>query len=1452
MSGAQNSKKKNNSKKEKEPISYSHPEKKREDSRKNNLDYIGLTKISHAQMEQFRRKHESKVLTILLSDLEGSTKQQSELGNLRAAELVKAYQAIFRKLLESYECQEISTAGDSFVVVFAMPSEAVKFALNLQAALRKARSEIPDLPQVRIGIHQGQVVVEKSPDGQKPIEIYGVQVSTAARIMDLGRGGQILCSRTVFDDARAILEKNDFKGLSEISWLNHGPYRFKGVLESSEVCEVGEKSFAPLQPPPATTKSWPVGYSEEILGWRPSSGELVPETNWILVERLGKAKSAEGIFSRYKGEFGEVWKAWNPSSKAYQVFKFCFKHEYLRILKREARLLKKLQKHHHPNIVEVYDVTEGEKPPHYLEMEYVEGPSLEEWLETNPQLEDRLEIIAQVADALDTVHAAGIYHRDIKPSNILLTKREDGALIAKLSDFGLGAAEDKDLLKSISSTRLEGVSGTWDYIAPEIRKGKPASKQSDLYSLGVTLFQVVTGDIHRPLGDWEKAVPCEVLREDIRRCIASDPADRWQNASELAQALRAHDSRVRELELKRAHEKQKAKAKKLRLISSIAATITLIMIGLGSYALLQRQKARCQAIIAQKERDEAVKAKKRIEEELYYSQVLLAEKNMKVPRYDIARELLWNTPPHLRNWEWGLLLEKCYADLLTLEGHEGAITSIDFSPDGERLLTASEDKTARIWDLKTGREILRLSGDGAGIYFAEFSADGKLVLTVSSDHKAHIWDGLSGEKISTINKHHLPFILLKKGTSSRGPLSDEEIISFWEKSSLNNLYSNLKESDIDIIFKNGLTFTWNKLREEEFIRLFETLDQSMGIVSARFSPDGSFTLVASGNGGITLFDQKRGKTILEIEEQDPTLFPNAFKTTEGACHWLTSKRMLTALFSPDGKEIISSSKDGVLSFWDAKTGKKIKMFKVNEGPIVNVRFNRSGSRMLTASTEGKMKIWETGSWKELLNFGGAGTGLLDVVFTPDGRYIASSSLDLMGYIWDGQNGKKISHFIGRPLAVDPGSRYLAVTILGGVSIIDIPDRKELFKVEGHSSLVDCAKFSPDGSMMATASSDSTARIWDAHKPLDSILIVDGQDPVNKISLSHDNKHLLTFSWGNSVKVWDVEKQRLIVDEEVRRGLSTQVSLDSKGTKLALPLQNNEAVIIDLNNLGKRIFLKGHRGEVISVRFSPDGMFVVTTSEDHTVKLWETTNGKERITFKGHEDTVWDVDFNPDGERILTQSRDRTARIWDLKTGKQKASLKGHLSGLHSALFSPDGTRVVTTAAETAIKIWDASTGKLLKNLTGHTANPWQACFSPDGTLVLSAARDKTARIWDVETGKELFTLKGHSVGVYSARFSPDGSRIVTTGGLDSKIWETRTGRELLSLVGHRGGVNDAIFSQDGRLLITASEDGTVRIWKTSPWKADELPGDKEMSWRERYRLWHFSRYQENLKKNKIF
>ena len=218
---------------------------------------VELSEVARREIDDFRLSHETKVLTIFFSDLVGSTQLQVEQGNTLAARLVQRHYAIMRATLAQYDGREISTAGDSMLIVFAAPADAVKFAVQAEHAMRREQVREPLLPAMRCGIHQGQVVLQKEAGASDFTDIYGVQVSMAARIMSLGHSGQILLSRAVFDDARTILGHERLPGLDELQWANHGAYRFKGFHEDCDVCEVGEEGTATLVAPPASAKAWP-------------------------------------------------------------------------------------------------------------------------------------------------------------------------------------------------------------------------------------------------------------------------------------------------------------------------------------------------------------------------------------------------------------------------------------------------------------------------------------------------------------------------------------------------------------------------------------------------------------------------------------------------------------------------------------------------------------------------------------------------------------------------------------------------------------------------------------------------------------------------------------------------------------------------------------------------------------------------------------------------------------------------------------------------------------------------------------------------------------------------------------------------------------------------------------------------------------------------------------------
>ncbi|RYZ61993.1 MAG: hypothetical protein EOO14_03595 [Chitinophagaceae bacterium] len=243
-------------------------------------------------------------------------------------------------------------------------------------------------------------------------------------------------------------------------------------------------------------------------------------------------------------------------------------------------------------------------------------------------------------------------------------------------------------------------------------------------------------------------------------------------------------------------------------------------------------------------------------------------------------------------------------------------------------------------------------------------------------------------------------------------------------------------------------------------------------------------------------------------------------------------------------------------------------------------------------------------------------------------------------------------------------------------------------------------------------------------------------------------------------------------------------------------------------------LKEHSSQITSARFSPDGRLVATTAFfDKQIKLWDVRTGKLLKDLPGHTDGVLSACFSPDGKRVVSASQDKTAKVWDVRTGMLLLNLKGHGSWVESVGFSADGRRIATASADGSAKIWDAANGALLNTLSGHSGGLVSAQFSPDSKRVLTASWDSSARIWDANSGSLVASLKGHRGAVLSAAFSPDG-RVVVTASLDStaKVWNAADGAYLFDCAGHTNWVSAAKFSSNGAKVITASKDGTVRVW----------------------------------------
>ncbi|MBI5667889.1 MAG: protein kinase [Chloroflexi bacterium] len=292
--------------------------------------------------------------------------------------------------------------------------------------------------------------------------------------------------------------------------------------------------------------------------------------------------------------------------------------------------------------------------------------------------------------------------------------------------------------------------------------------------------------------------------------------------------------------------------------------------------------------------------------------------------------------------------------------------------------------------------------------------------------------------------------------------------------------------------------------------------------------------------------------------------------------------------------------------------------------------------------------------------------------------------------------------------------------------------------------------------------------------------------------------------------------------------------------------------------GTRQVFVGHNDRVTSVAYSPDGRTALSGSRDSTAILWNVATGEILHRLEGHSDWVWDVAFSPDGRLALTASADKTLVLWDVESGELVRRLEGHDSVVRSAAFSTDGEQLVSGAEDGALLLWDVETGDVLRTMrsnapifdvafskssvtalsagrdgvitlwnvqageplltfgadgSGHTNEVWSVAYTPDDSGLLSASEDGTLILWSFESPQPVRRYEGHASRVTSAAFSPDGQTFVS-GSEDNSIivWDVATGRIIRRFIGHTFLVYGVAFSPDGKQVLSGSWDATVRLW----------------------------------------
>jgi WD40 repeat protein len=522
--------------------------------------------------------------------------------------------------------------------------------------------------------------------------------------------------------------------------------------------------------------------------------------------------------------------------------------------------------------------------------------------------------------------------------------------------------------------------------------------------------------------------------------------------------------------------------------------------------------------------------------------------------------------------------------LVTIIGHQGTVRSASFSPNGQHIVSASSDKTAKVWDL-SGKLLTTLKGHQNRVNSASFSPDGQRIITASSDKTAKVWD-LSGKLLTTLKGHQN-----RVNSASFSPDGQRIITASHDNTA--------KVWDLS-----------GKL-------LVELKGHQSRANSASFSPDGQRIITASHDNTAKVWDLS-GKLLKSIDSKGSYVF--------------------FASFSPDGQRIIMNDTVRDLS------GKLLARLSGHMGWLINASFSPDGQHVVTASLDNTAKVWDL-SGKQQTILKGHNLGVINASFSPDGQRIVTSSWDKIAKVWD----------------------------LSG---------KLLTTLKGHQNGVRCGSFSPNEQLIVTASEDSTAKIWDLSGNLLTTL-KGHQLVVTSASFSPDGQRIVTSSWDKTAKVWDLSGNLLTTLKGHRREVNS-ASFSPDGQRIVTSSWDKTAKVWDLS--GKLLTtLKGHQGWVFNASFSPDGQRLTTASDDSTAKVWD-RSGKLLVTLEGHPRAVRTANFSLDGQRIVTASDDKTSKMWDL-SGRLLATFKGHQDSVWSASFSRDGQHIVTASLDNTARVW---------------------------------------------------------------------------------------------------------------------------------------------------------------------
>jgi WD40 repeat protein/serine/threonine protein kinase len=1032
----------------------------------------------------------------------------------------------------------------------------------------------------------------------------------------------------------------------------------------------------------------------------------------------------------------------------------------------------------HTHIAKVFDAGTTPEGRPYFVMELVQGVPLTTYCDQRHlTLRERLELFVPICQAIQHAHQKGIIHRDIKPSNVLVTM-QDGQPVPKVIDFGLAKALHQRLTDQTMHTEIGQVLGTLEYMSPEQAEFDTldVDTRADVYSLGVVLYELLTGTTPLDPGGLRRMTFTEVLRQirevepsrpstrlteskesldglaarrrteparlvrEVRgeldwivmKCLEKDRTRRYPTANGLARDVERylHDEPVEACPPSAGYRLRKF-ARRYRAVLAVASAFAaLLVLGVVVSVCLAVRATVAEGVAEQRA---VAEAEARQEAETTLVDLYTTNGIQAGDQGEHARAALWfanaarrgkDDPDRrranaIRARTWG---RRAFAPLHALVTDGAWPGGLVFHPGGRHLITTNvingktRDANHTLWDLDA-EQTLPFPGGLKVVPAAAWSPDGRTLAVGRPDGDVMVTNFPGG------------------GEATR--------ISFPGR-----------------------------------IRLLT------------YSADGRYLAIAGGNSARVWDCRNRAFATPEL------VHPEAVTTLafHPAGHYLATgcRDNLARVFSVPGK--------ATKPLWPPVSHVQVKGVVSYPEFFAPPLFIDGGRGLITYGGKGGL-IWravETGAEVRTLPPPEASTRIAAAKLSPDGRYLAVS-------------------FVQQPVCV---------------RLFEVATGRPVEPLLWHTNTVFDAAFSPDSRMLLTSSSDNTARLWavPGGEPLARPL--DLHRTVHRVGFAPDGRSLVTQEI-DLVRLWTLPQDGLPMLGVPLNDYSSFAALNPDSA-LAIPTGTTSGSLRALRSTRAYRVATGEPagptlrpgGLIVDASFSPDGRSAATldaretsASEGQEVRVWDWTSGQRRWRAALPSEPR-SLSYHPDGRRLAVLCAGGELLVFDSGDGRQvlrwqshEAERADHWINNGKVRFGPDGRSLLTYGMGNDARVWEADTGKLRYPPLPHRDKCHDVQFSPDGRSMALASYDGSVRVRDLATGTVMSELPAHPDTVYSGCFSPDGRLLVTACRDHSvRVWDWRAGRLICPPFEHGKDATAAVFTPDGRWVLSASDDGTARAW----------------------------------------